>query len=371
MAERTVALIVHQPGACGLLKTGDRWLVSGREVRADHGARLCGGGLCSVFPKLQDILKALPPGGALPDDCLLCDTAACDAVFRMEFVTEAARPEAEEGGFTRRLERGTAAATEVLKKAGPFLSRLPKDVAADLIGSCQTKRYLGGEIVLMQGVVGQHLFIVADGTVEVAKRGEGKDETVLVTLSRGDCFGEMSILTGEMTSAEVRSRGKSSILSVHKDELEALLLKRPVLSREFSKLLAERLKATNASLQSELSRGIIGKLSMISLVDLVQTLSQSRRTGALVLNYYGEQGRLGFRNGTLTAAKTAEALGDEAFFKMLTWPDADFCFEPTPPAEGDPGTVQSDTMGLLMEGLRRMDEAAARKAAGGAEPPKA
>jgi len=355
MGERTVALVVHQPGNCQLLKAGDRWLVTGREIAKAGAGKLCGSALCSVFPKLQDILKALPPDGALPDDYLLCDTPGCDAAFRMEYVQAHVAP-VTEVGFTRRLERGAEAATAVLKKAGPFLSRLPKDVAADLIGACQTVRYADGQIILMQGVIGQRLYIVAEGTVEVAKRGEGKDETVLVTLGRGDCFGEMSILTGEVTSAEVRSRGKSAILSVGREALETLLLKRPVLSREFSKLLAERLKATNASLQSELSRGIIGKLSMISLVDLVQTLNQSRRTGTLVLNRFGEQARIGFRNGALCTASAGALLSDEAFFSVMRWQEGDFCFEQVEPAADDPGKVHGDTMGLLMEGLRRMDE---------------
>src|SRR6185436_6288364 len=107
-------------------------------------------------------------------------------------------------------------------------------------------------------------------------------------------------------------------------KLEALLLRRPVLSREFSKLLAERLKATNMSLQTELNRGIIGKLSMISLVDLVQSLGQSRRSGTLVLNHFGQQARLGFQNGTIISGNCGDIHGDEVFFTVVCWPDGDF-----------------------------------------------
>jgi hypothetical protein len=136
-----------------------------------------------------------------------------------------------------------------------------------------------------------------------------------------------------------------------------MLMRRPVLSREFSKLLAERLKASNQSLQSELSRGILGKLSMIALVDLVQTLNQSRRTGTLVLTNAGEEARLGFRNGALVAATLGDIQGEEVFYKTVCWPDGDFCFEQTEPAADAPGKVKTDIMGLMMEGMRRMDEA--------------
>ncbi|HEY3323918.1 MAG TPA: DUF4388 domain-containing protein [Planctomycetota bacterium] len=353
MADRVVTLIVHDPGKCPALKAGDRWVVSGREVRG-QGASLCGHGVCSVFPKLFDLLKTLPAGAPLPDDYLLCDSPGCDAAFCMEVPAAVA-----ESGFTRRLERGAKSATEVIRRQRSFLLRIPKEAAADLAKLCSMQKYQNAQIVLMQGVVGQKLYIIAEGNLEVVKRGEGKDETVLATLSTGDCVGEMSILTGETTSAEVRAKGTASVMSIAKETLEGLLLKHPLLSREFSKLLAERLKATNASLQSELSRGIIGKLSMISLVDLVQALQQSRRTGTLVLNFSGEQARLGFKEGVLRAAVAGTAMGDEAFYKTVCWPDGDFCFEAAELAVDETNHVKTDSMGLLMEGMRRMDEAKA------------
>jgi CRP-like cAMP-binding protein len=367
MAERPVLLIVQQVSKCPLLKAGDRWMVIDREVTKPGAGKLCGTGLCSVYPKLVTILNGLPPGGALPDDYLLCEGADCDAAFRMEYsaadVAAAVVTSPLSGpavpSTTRRLERAPAGATAVKvpgKSAGPFLSRLPKELAAELVTSCRAVRYESHQVILMQGIAGEHLYIVAEGKVDVVRFSSEREETVLVTLGPGECFGEMSILTGELTSAEVRSSGDSTVFSLHRDKLESLLQRRPALSREFSKLLADRLKATNVSLESELSRGILGKLSMISLVDLVQTLHQSRRTGTLVLNYAGEKAHLGFRNGTLLTAVAGQTLGEEAFYRMVCWPDGDFCFEQNEPTDSDAGRVNADMMGLMMEAMRRMDE---------------
>ena len=365
MPDRPVLLVVQQVTSCPLIRPGDRWMIVGNEICKPGGGRLCGGGLCSVFPKIQNIVHSLGEDGILPDDYLLCDQFGCDAAFRMEFSdaplpsgTTTMSPLSTTGNqrvvsVTRRMERGE---TGVAKKTGPFLSRLPKELAAELVTSCRAVHYEDQQVILMQGIVGESLFIVADGKVDVVRFSNEREETVLVTLNAGDCFGEMSILTGELTSAEVRSNASSTVLSLRRDKLEALLLKRPALSREFSKLLADRLKATNVSLESELSRGILGKLSMISLVDLVQTLHQSRRTGTLVLNYAGEKAAVGFMNGTLLTAISGETMGDEAFYRMVCWPDGDFCFEQTEPKPSDPGRVTGDMMGLMMEGMRRMDE---------------
>jgi len=366
MADRPVLLIVQQVSKCPLMKTGDRWMVIDREVTKPGAGKICGTGLCSVYPKLIGILNGLPPGAALPDDYLLCDGADCDAAFRMEYstadvVAAVSSPIADTTppSSTRRLERPTPGATGVKvggKSVGPFLSRLPKELAAELVTSCRAVRYENHQVILMQGITGEHLYIVADGKVDVVRFSTEREETVLVTLGPGECFGEMSILTGELTSAEVRSNGDSTVFSLHRDKLEALLLRRPALSREFSKLLADRLNATNVSLESELSRGILGKLSMISLVDLVQTLHQSRRTGTLVLNYAGEKAHLGFKNGTMLTAVAGQTLAEEAFYRMVCWPDGDFCFEQTEPTVNDAGRVNSDMMGLMMEAMRRMDE---------------
>jgi CRP-like cAMP-binding protein len=365
MPDRPVHLIVHHASACGLLKPGERWLINGREALPLGKARLCAFGLCSVHPKLVSILAQLSSEAPLPDDLLLCDHEGCDVAFRMEFATaKVPLPGADTGKMTRRMERGAMAATNILKKQGPFLARVSKELAATLISACTTTRYDDGQIVLMQGVVGEHLYLVAEGTVEVARFGKDADETVLVTLGVGECFGEMSILTGEVTSAEVRSRGRATILSLHKEQLEAMLLQTPELSREFSKLLADRLKATNVSLESELSRGVLGKLSMISFVDLVQTLHQSRRTGTLVLNCAGQQARVGFHNGAVSTAVVGAAQGDEAFLQIVSWPDGDFCFEANQSEDVETGKVESDTLGLMMEGMRRLDEAKAAESSG-------
>jgi CRP-like cAMP-binding protein len=371
MIERPIALTVHQVGACPLLKPGDRWILAGTELNKTGAARLCTHAICSLYPKLRDLIATLPHNATLPDDYLLCDAPGCDAAFRMELTNAQAvqaSMQTDSSGVptvipasapssTRRMERGGLPGTRQVKKSGPFLSRLPKDLAAELVCACITRRFEDGQIIVMQGVVNEQLFIVAEGHVEVVKIGENTDETVLVTLSEGDCFGEMSVLTNEFTSAEVRSRGPSAVLSVHKDPLEELLMKRPALSREFSKLLADRLKATNLSLENELSRGVIGKLSMISLMDLIQTLAQSRQTGTLVLSRFGEQSRLGFRAGAMVTAVLNDMGGEEAFYKAACWPDGDFCFEKTEPSDDPSQQISADNMSLMMEAMRRMDEA--------------
>jgi CRP/FNR family transcriptional regulator, cyclic AMP receptor protein len=51
------------------------------------------------------------------------------------------------------------------------------------------------EIIFEEGSTGRELFVVLDGRVDIAKvNGAGK--TVIVTLGKGEFFGEMAVIDG-------------------------------------------------------------------------------------------------------------------------------------------------------------------------------
>jgi hypothetical protein len=101
--------------------------------------------------------------------------------------------------------------------------------------------------------------------------------------------------------------------------------------------------------------GIKGKLSEISLIDWMQTLEQGRKTCALTLRSGGETCSIYFSEGSVTHAICGELKGDSAVFKVLTWVDGDWevDFQKNSPEH----TTTMSTQGLMMEGLRILDEA--------------
>ncbi|MBZ5671318.1 MAG: DUF4388 domain-containing protein [Acidobacteriia bacterium] len=101
--------------------------------------------------------------------------------------------------------------------------------------------------------------------------------------------------------------------------------------------------------------GIKGRLTEISLVDWVQTLDQGRKTCALMLRSGGEEGTLYFRDGQVTHAICGGLTGDPAVFKVLTWTDGDW--EVDFQKISRERTTTMSTQGLMMEGLRLLDEA--------------
>src|SRR5205814_2083532 len=125
------------------------------------------------------------------------------------------------------------------------------------------------------------------------------------------------------------------------------------LLRIMARLIAEKVSAASASVETQLSRGILGKLSMIPLADLVQTLNQSRRTGTLVIHNQTKQAFVVFLNGAIVSCASGQRLGEEAFFSVLRWQEGEFCFEPSENFEPLPdreGAIKTDTIALMMEG---------------------
>ncbi len=113
-----------------------------------------------------------------------------------------------------------------------------------------------------------------------------------------------------------------------------------------------------------------GTLRDMSVVNLIQVFTISKRDGILVLMMAGVKGVLFLADGQiihaaimLTLTNEVLAQGDEAFYAMLRWHEARFWFSGTPVAAQPARTITTDSSYLLLEGLRRLDQEASAHAA--------
>lgn len=98
-----------------------------------------------------------------------------------------------------------------------------------------------GERILRQGFSGSNLYIILSG--EAAIKIDGVQRTVL---SRGDFFGEISVLLGEPPVADVVALGPLRCLVLPGMELEAFLTTYPRVT--YRMLQAEARRVRNTSL---------------------------------------------------------------------------------------------------------------------------
>ena len=100
---------------------------------------------------------------------------------------------------------------------------------------------------------------------------------------------------------------------------------------------------------------IAGLLSEMSLIDWMQSLEQGRKTCMLQLRSGKETAKLYFTRGQVTHAECGPLQGDSAVYKVLTWAEGEW--EVDFSKTSDQRTTTMSTTGLMMEGLRMLDEA--------------
>ncbi|MGD0988846.1 MAG: response regulator [Candidatus Sulfotelmatobacter sp.] len=103
------------------------------------------------------------------------------------------------------------------------------------------------------------------------------------------------------------------------------------------------------------SDGVVrGNLSQMNVIDLMQSLEMGRKSCQLKLSNAGEKCEVFFVEGQVKHATYGSLVGDQAVFKVLRWTGGNF--ELNFEGKTDQETTQLNTQGLLMEGLRLLDE---------------
>ncbi len=98
-----------------------------------------------------------------------------------------------------------------------------------------------------------------------------------------------------------------------------------------------------------------GTLQQMNVIDLLQSLELGRKTCLLSLTNDQDRCHLYFNEGQINHALYGELTGDEAVYKVLRWIDGNFQIDFN--SSSNEQSVTRSTQGLLMEGLRLLDEA--------------
>lgn len=107
------------------------------------------------------------------------------------------------------------------------------------------KVYMDGDPIVREGEIGDCMYVVQAGNVEVML---GTEEGVqsLALLGPGDFFGEMAVFEREVRSATVRAKGEAKVLKVDKKTLLRRITEDPLLAVRFLETLSHRIRDLNA-----------------------------------------------------------------------------------------------------------------------------
>jgi CheY-like chemotaxis protein len=98
-----------------------------------------------------------------------------------------------------------------------------------------------------------------------------------------------------------------------------------------------------------------GSLAQMNVLDLLQSLDMGKKTCLLTLTNNGDRCDMYFADGQINHAIFGSLKGDDAVYKVLSWTGGNFQLDFN--QNSTEQTTTRSTQGLLMEGLRILDEA--------------
>lgn len=132
-----------------------------------------------------------------------------------------------------------------------LFAQLTEDELRRLAERLRYAPFAKGNTIAKQGAPAQHwLFIIINGEAEVFLEAPSGEKRSLNVLTKGNFFGEMSLMTGSPRVATVVARTDVECYRLDKDAFEEILLARPAIAEEVADVLVTRRAELDSALQN-------------------------------------------------------------------------------------------------------------------------
>jgi len=110
------------------------------------------------------------------------------------------------------------------------------------------RAYQNGEVVVRQGEVGDCMFTIQEGRLEVLVESDGGSEMQIRVMEKGAIFGEMAVFEHEVRSATVRALGPARVLTIDKRTFLRRIQEDPSLAFNLVRMMSQRIRNLTAQL---------------------------------------------------------------------------------------------------------------------------
>ena len=104
--------------------------------------------------------------------------------------------------------------------------------------------YKDGEIIIKQNTLGNSLYVIQEGKVEVIDENNG-NEIKIAELGETEFFGEMGLFEKDVRSCTVRALGDAKVLTVDKKNFYKTIQQDPTIAYRLLEVMSKRLRQTN------------------------------------------------------------------------------------------------------------------------------
>ena len=102
-----------------------------------------------------------------------------------------------------------------------------------------------GDVIFEEGTAGRELYVVLDGEVDITKMVGGA-KTVIISLGKGEFFGEMAVIDGSARSATaIAASPNTRVMRINHARFVYLVSQQPAFALMIMDALSKRLRASN------------------------------------------------------------------------------------------------------------------------------
>lgn len=128
----------------------------------------------------------------------------------------------------------------------PLFDDLPGGELKYLAHSLSRLSLEANTIVFRENEIGESIYFVISGSIDVIMAMDTPDEKLLSTLQPGDYTGEMSLMIpGGKRSASCRTRAKSQLLVMTREDFDDLLHRHPHVAYAMVRIISDRLRRSD------------------------------------------------------------------------------------------------------------------------------
>jgi CRP-like cAMP-binding protein len=173
-----------------------------------------------------------------------------------------------------------------LLRSVPIFSELTEADFSSLAKVANRRRYPKDSVVFFENEQGDFFFMILEGRIKVTILGDDGREVILSLLGSGDFFGEMALLDNEPRSATAIAVEDSELLSLHRNDFQAVLSDNRSITVGLIKVLTARLRRANHQISTLALLDVYGRVARV-IVDMAR--EEGRRL---------KDGRIAFRRAT-------------------------------------------------------------------------
>jgi small-conductance mechanosensitive channel len=122
-----------------------------------------------------------------------------------------------------------------------FLRALNEDEMRILSASARVRHFGAGELLVREGELGDTLYVMRRGVVDVSASGADGRPVHLNELRRPAFFGEMGLMTGEPRNATIRARTDVEVIEMPREGFIELFKTHPEAAAQMSEIIAARM----------------------------------------------------------------------------------------------------------------------------------